>query len=218
MYAILRYADLFVCMLACACVRASLSVFVCVGVWVCMHSYTICLHTYIHTYMLCRANSYVCAREGERERERERERACILVFACACACTICIYIHTFSHVWWLYNCIYIHAHPRSQSMNWSLGHTPPVLKSPSTTIRLAFLSSLTYYMLRNPHNFLPWGVNVIPVCGKKCESSASGSRHALGLGYILVSYNLRNLLQLWISGARIANSDKTLCALLSKPS
>lgn len=53
-------------------------------------------------------------------------------------------------------------HCNGASTSWSLEGTPPVLRKPTTTVKLAFASSVTYYMLRNPHHFLPWRMDVIP--------------------------------------------------------
>mmetsp|Transcript_5262 Transcript_5262/g.13419 ORF Transcript_5262/g.13419 Transcript_5262/m.13419 type:complete len:336 (-) Transcript_5262:196-1203(-) len=46
--------------------------------------------------------------------------------------------------------------------NWSFS-TPPTLRKPSVYVKLAAVSSITYYCLRNPHSFLPWGQDVVDV-------------------------------------------------------
>ncbi|EKX39508.1 hypothetical protein GUITHDRAFT_143491 [Guillardia theta CCMP2712] len=47
-----------------------------------------------------------------------------------------------------------------KSSDWMFG-TPPVLKGPSMTVRTAFFTSCVYYLLRNPHEFLPYGKDAL---------------------------------------------------------
>eukprot|EP00960_Hanusia_phi_P027357 746780-Hanusia_phi.AAC.1 len=59
-----------------------------------------------------------------------------------------------------------------QSSDWMFG-TPPVLKGPSITVRTAFFASCIYYLLRNPHEFLPYGKDALLTVETSLSSSSS---------------------------------------------
>ncbi|KAJ1477156.1 hypothetical protein T484DRAFT_1963890 [Baffinella frigidus] len=49
-------------------------------------------------------------------------------------------------------------HMGGATEDWAFS-TPPVLKSPSITVRTAFMTSLIYYMIRNPHSYFGYGTD-----------------------------------------------------------